>query len=138
VRGWEHPHGDRGVRCRYGMWNSQRVDWEGDKIRSVKINLKNNKNPKLQSNNSDYIKSNNICTPKDTQIMSNEKKTRKTKASACRLSIMEAANISLILKVTKFRMEIFMIIDVPRILKCEQKFKQIPFHGLCCTKYTHY
>ncbi|EDL99812.1 rCG22984 [Rattus norvegicus] len=30
----EHPRGDR--RRRYGMWNSQRVDPEGDKIWSVK------------------------------------------------------------------------------------------------------
>jgi len=32
--GWGHPLGDRGWG--YGMWNSQRVDWEGDKIWSVK------------------------------------------------------------------------------------------------------
>jgi hypothetical protein len=24
--------GDKGVERRYGMWNSQRVDWEGNKI----------------------------------------------------------------------------------------------------------
>jgi hypothetical protein len=34
--GWEHPHGDRRVGKRYGMWNSQRVDWEGDHIWSIK------------------------------------------------------------------------------------------------------
>jgi hypothetical protein len=28
--------GDRGVERRYGMGNSQRVDWEGDEIWSVK------------------------------------------------------------------------------------------------------
>jgi hypothetical protein len=28
--GWEHPHGDSGER-RYGMWNSKRVDWKGEK-----------------------------------------------------------------------------------------------------------
>ena len=38
--GWGHPHGDRGVGRRYGMWNSQRVDGGGDKIWSVKT-LKN-------------------------------------------------------------------------------------------------
>jgi hypothetical protein len=27
--GWVHPHGDRGVRRMYGMWNSQRVGGEG-------------------------------------------------------------------------------------------------------------
>jgi hypothetical protein len=27
---WGHPHGDKGgVGKRYGMWNSQRLDWEG-------------------------------------------------------------------------------------------------------------
>jgi hypothetical protein len=30
-RGWRHPHGYREGR-RYGMWNSQRIDWEGDQI----------------------------------------------------------------------------------------------------------
>lgn len=38
--GWGHTHGDGGGvglegagggERRYGMWNSQRVDWEGDK-----------------------------------------------------------------------------------------------------------
>lgn len=29
--GKEHPLGDRGRR-RYGMWSSQRVDLEGDKV----------------------------------------------------------------------------------------------------------
>jgi hypothetical protein len=33
---WGHPHGDREVRRRYGMCNSQRVDKEGNKIWSVK------------------------------------------------------------------------------------------------------
>lgn len=51
--------------------------------------------------------------------MLNEKKIRKIKVSVCRLSIMEVVNIFLILKVIKFRMEIFMIIDVLRIFKCE-------------------
>ena len=32
---WGHPHGDRVLRRRYGMWNSWRVDG-GNKIRSVK------------------------------------------------------------------------------------------------------
>jgi hypothetical protein len=34
--GWGHPHGDRWVRKRYGLWNSQMVDWEGNKICSLK------------------------------------------------------------------------------------------------------
>jgi hypothetical protein len=29
---WRHPHGDRGVGRRYGMWNSQRVDGRGGGI----------------------------------------------------------------------------------------------------------
>ena len=33
--GWGHPCGDRVVR-RYGIWNSRRVSWEGNKICSVK------------------------------------------------------------------------------------------------------
>jgi hypothetical protein len=34
-----HPHGDRGGggERRYGMWNSQRVDRDGDKLWSEKI-----------------------------------------------------------------------------------------------------
>ena len=34
--GGGHPRGDRGLGRRYGMWNSRRVDGEGDKIWSVK------------------------------------------------------------------------------------------------------
>jgi hypothetical protein len=30
--GWGHPHGDMGVGRRYRVWNSQRVDGEGNKI----------------------------------------------------------------------------------------------------------
>jgi len=30
--------GRGGAGRRYGMWNSQRVEWEGNKIWSVKIN----------------------------------------------------------------------------------------------------
>jgi hypothetical protein len=38
--GWGHPHEDRGLGRRYGMWNSQRVDQgRGNKIRSVKNKL---------------------------------------------------------------------------------------------------
>jgi hypothetical protein len=37
--GWGHSHGDRGVGRRYGMWNSQRVNGGGDKIRKVKNKL---------------------------------------------------------------------------------------------------
>jgi hypothetical protein len=33
---WGHPGGDRGLGRRYGMWNSWRVDEEGNKIWSVK------------------------------------------------------------------------------------------------------
>jgi hypothetical protein len=33
---WEHPCGDRGKGRRYGMWNSQRVEREGNKIWSLK------------------------------------------------------------------------------------------------------
>jgi hypothetical protein len=29
---WGPPPGDRGLRKRYGMWNSWRVDQEGNKI----------------------------------------------------------------------------------------------------------
>jgi hypothetical protein len=29
---WEHGHRDRAEWRRYGMWISQRVNWEGDKI----------------------------------------------------------------------------------------------------------
>lgn len=47
-------------------------------------------------------------------------------------------DIFLILKVTKFRMEIFMMIDVPRILKNEKIFKQIFLLGLCSMEYAHY
>ena len=41
--GWGHPHGDRGVGRRYGMWNSWRVDREGSKILSVKKQEKRRK-----------------------------------------------------------------------------------------------
>jgi hypothetical protein len=34
-QGGGYPHRD-GVERRYGMWNSQRVDWERDKIWTVK------------------------------------------------------------------------------------------------------
>jgi hypothetical protein len=34
--GWGHPHGDRGVGKRYGIWNRQRVDEGVDKIWSMK------------------------------------------------------------------------------------------------------
>jgi hypothetical protein len=36
VWGWEHPCGDRRVERRYWMGNSMGVDWEGNKIWSVK------------------------------------------------------------------------------------------------------
>ena len=42
--GWGHPRGDMGVGRRYEVGNSQRVDWEENKIWSVKkikLNLKN-------------------------------------------------------------------------------------------------
>jgi hypothetical protein len=35
---WGHPCGDKGVGRRYGIWNSQSVDWEGNEIWSVKNN----------------------------------------------------------------------------------------------------
>ena len=36
-RVWGHPHGDKGVGRRYGMWNSRKVDQGGrNKIWSVK------------------------------------------------------------------------------------------------------
>jgi hypothetical protein len=44
--GWGHPHGDRGVGRKYGMWNSRRVDEGGNKIWSVKINLTRRKTNK--------------------------------------------------------------------------------------------
>lgn len=45
--GWGHPCGDGGGVRRYGMWNSQWVDQEGDKISSVKKRLnKIKKKPK--------------------------------------------------------------------------------------------
>jgi hypothetical protein len=37
VWGWGHPFVDAGRR--YGMWNRQRVDLEGDKIWTVKKDL---------------------------------------------------------------------------------------------------
>jgi hypothetical protein len=37
------PHGERGTGRRYGMWNSQRVDQEGNKIWSVKKKKKKKK-----------------------------------------------------------------------------------------------
>jgi hypothetical protein len=36
-RRWRHPCGDRELQRRYGIWNSQRVVQEGDKIWSVKL-----------------------------------------------------------------------------------------------------
>jgi hypothetical protein len=36
VGGWGHPTGDTGVGRRYGMWNSQRVGQEENKIWSLK------------------------------------------------------------------------------------------------------
>jgi hypothetical protein len=33
-----HPRGDKGAERRYRKWNSWRVDWEGNKIWSVKKN----------------------------------------------------------------------------------------------------
>jgi len=36
--GWVHPHGDRRLGWRCGIWNSWRVNWEGNKNWSVKIN----------------------------------------------------------------------------------------------------
>jgi hypothetical protein len=33
---WGHPHGVKGVRRRYEMWKSQRVDQKGNKIWSEK------------------------------------------------------------------------------------------------------
>jgi hypothetical protein len=37
---WGHPTGDREVGRRYGIWNSQRVDWKRKKIWSVKKKIK--------------------------------------------------------------------------------------------------
>jgi hypothetical protein len=34
--GWGHSYGNSRVRVRYGMGNSQSVDWEEDKIWNVK------------------------------------------------------------------------------------------------------
>jgi hypothetical protein len=41
--GWGHPCGDRGVGRRYGMWKSQRVNQEGNKIWSKKLKIKKKK-----------------------------------------------------------------------------------------------
>jgi hypothetical protein len=38
-----HPHGDRGVGRRYGMWNSQRVDGGGCRIKIWSVKKKINK-----------------------------------------------------------------------------------------------
>jgi hypothetical protein len=40
---WRQGWGWKGVGRRYGMWNSQRVDQEGDKIWSIKKLLNKNK-----------------------------------------------------------------------------------------------
>jgi hypothetical protein len=56
VGGWRLGllHGDEGWEKRYGMWNSQRVDWVGEKIWSGKKWLNNilknfNKNIQIKS-----------------------------------------------------------------------------------------
>jgi hypothetical protein len=38
--GGEYVLGDRGRGIRCGMWNSWRIDWEGDKIWNIKKRLK--------------------------------------------------------------------------------------------------
>jgi hypothetical protein len=45
VRVWGYPHGDR-VQGRYGIWDSQKVDWGEDKIWSVKKRKKDLKSKK--------------------------------------------------------------------------------------------
>jgi hypothetical protein len=36
-QGWGYPCGDKRLRRWYGIWNNQKVDWEGNKIWSLKL-----------------------------------------------------------------------------------------------------